>query len=328
MSALLRRALRRAQAQIRYVRPVRPRVAQGLVAAVYRQVEADFGMLAPPISLHSPAPEVMAASWTMLRESLLADGLVGRGSKEALATAVSEANSCPYCVDVHGATQAQVGGPAIPAAIADWVRGNGQPPFPGDETAEHVGVAVTFEYLNRMVNIFLPAGPFPPSMPVAARAAASRMLGRVASPGAGGIAAGGSVDLLPAAELPDDLSWAAHHATIAAAFARAGAAVDAGGHRSVPPAVRELVRTHLDGDRPSGPSRAWVDEAVAGLAEADRPAGRLALLTALASYQVDGKVVAAYRAVAVDDRALIELTAWSSLTAARHAGHRYAGVRP
>src|SRR5690606_8869078 len=45
-----------ALAQVRHVTPVRPRAARGLVAEVYAGLERDFGMLAPPVILHSPVP--------------------------------------------------------------------------------------------------------------------------------------------------------------------------------------------------------------------------------------------------------------------------------
>src|ERR1700722_2652698 len=99
MSATLaQRALRRALDQIRYVSPVRPAAATGLVAAVYAQVEHDFGMLAPPVALHSPAPGPLAASWVMLRETLAVQGQADRAAKEMVAAAVSVENACPYCV--------------------------------------------------------------------------------------------------------------------------------------------------------------------------------------------------------------------------------------
>src|SRR5262245_59371351 len=100
---LMRRALRRSAAQIRYVVPVPPGTATGPVADVYAQMERDFGMLAPPVMLHSPAAGPLAASWVMLREALLATGLADRAAKETVATAVSLGNTCPYCVAVHGA---------------------------------------------------------------------------------------------------------------------------------------------------------------------------------------------------------------------------------
>lgn len=38
-------------------------------------------MLAPPVALHSPAPEVLAASWVMMREILIVPGTVDRTTK-------------------------------------------------------------------------------------------------------------------------------------------------------------------------------------------------------------------------------------------------------
>lgn len=87
---LLARGLRSAQGSIRYVSPVRPNAAAGLVAKVYQQVESDYGFLAPPITLHSPLPDAMAASWVMLRETLLASGRADRVVKEAIASARRE----------------------------------------------------------------------------------------------------------------------------------------------------------------------------------------------------------------------------------------------
>ena len=52
---LVRTALRRSNTQIRYITAVRAGAARDQVAAVYAQLERDFGMLAPPVVLHSPA---------------------------------------------------------------------------------------------------------------------------------------------------------------------------------------------------------------------------------------------------------------------------------
>jgi hypothetical protein len=87
--------------------------------------------------------------------------------------------------------------------------------------------------------------------------------------------------------------------------------------------MAELENWH--GER-RGPSRAWVESAVSGLPSADRAAGRLALLTALASAQVDRSVVRMFRASRPGragrpgDSTLVELTAWASLAAARRVG--------
>jgi AhpD family alkylhydroperoxidase len=348
---LIRLALRRALTQIQHVRAVPPRRAKHLVARVYRQVERDFGMLAPPVGLHSPAPDTLAACWTMLRETLVAAGSVDRATKEAVAAAVSLGNACPYCVEVHSTTLHGLTRDTNAAAIAEdridavtdpgvreiarWARASGtrdgavrpEVAFPAEQVAELVGVAVTFQYLNRMVNVFLGESPLPPRVPAAARDGARRFLGRVMRPAARRAQEPGlALELLPAAALPEDLRWTVGNPTIADAFARAAAAIEAAGVRSVPEPVRAMVTARLaewDG-RPTGPSRAWVTEATSGLPAAERAAGRLALLTAMASYQVDQVVIDEFRGHRPDDAALVELTAWAAFAAAR----RVAGWMP
>src|ERR1700730_11374763 len=86
----------------RYVSPVRRGAAQGLAGRVYEQVEREFGVLAPSLALLSPAPQVLAASWLMLRETLLVTGKVDRAAKEAVAGKVSAGNAWAWCVTVHG----------------------------------------------------------------------------------------------------------------------------------------------------------------------------------------------------------------------------------
>ncbi|MEY9211873.1 carboxymuconolactone decarboxylase family protein [Thermobifida halotolerans] len=338
--AVVRTALRRSLDQVRHVRVARPGAVTGLVAEVFAQMERDFGMLAPPVALHSPAPRVLAASWVMLRETLLAGGRADRAAKEAVAAAVSLGNSCPYCVEVHGATLGGlVRSPDSAAiaegrieevadarlrALAEWARAGAArreagTPLTEAQRSEFVGVAATFHYLNRMVNVFLPDSPLPRGTPGSARPGVRRLLGWLTRPGRGrDPEPGRSLALLPAAPPAAEPSWARAAPHVAGAVARASAAVDAAGERSVPPAVRALLARRLadwDG-RPPGLSRAWVEEAVAGLAADERPAGRLALLTALASYQVDQGVVDAFRARGPGDRELVELTSWASLAAA------------
>jgi hypothetical protein len=180
-----------------------------------------------------------------------------------------------------------------------------------------------FHYFNRMVNVFLTEVPLPPGAPRLALGPVMRILGRRMGPAARRAhQPGAALDLLPAAPLPGDVSWAAGDARTADAFARGCAAVDAAGTRSVPEPVRDLIAAELAGwhGEQRGPSRAWADKAVAGLPEADRPAGRLALLTALASGQVDRSVIAAFRAGSPGDSSLVELTAWASFAAARRIG--------
>ncbi|RZQ61299.1 carboxymuconolactone decarboxylase family protein [Amycolatopsis suaedae] len=318
---MLRLALRGALREVRYVRPVPPRRATGLVEAVYRQVERDFGMLAPPVALHSPAPEVLAASWALLRESLVATGVTGRADRERVATAVSLANECSYCAEVHGQALTTLGAGEVTFELDRWVRGAGPPPaLPAGGLAELIAVAVTFHYLNRMVTVFLGRSPLPDRVPASARGPARAVLGRVMRlvPARAGAATG----LLPAAPPPADLAWAGT-GPLAEAFAAAAAAVDAAAARSVPSPVRELVADTLstwDGVMP-GPGRSWAGPLAATVPGPHRAAARLALLTALAPAQVDAAVVDGF-----GDRDLIELTAWASLAAARVLGARLTPV--
>lgn len=339
VAKLVRFAVRRSLNDTRHVRVVKRRHATGLVAQVYRQVERDFKMLAPPVALHSAAPETLAASWMILRETLLAQGTAERVDKEAVATGVSFANTCPYCADVHGMTL-----DAVPDEGSDrdvmieWARASAvaastetpvAAPFPSEQAAELIGVAVAFHYYNRVVNVFLGDSPLPPHVPKSAKPKARKVLGGVLRPGARGPVAGESLDFLPAVPLPDDLGWARSNRVIAEAFARAYAAVDAAGVRSVPESVRALVGTRLstwDGRAP-GISRSWLDELITTLPVVDRAAGRLALLVALASYQVDEGVVEEFRRTAPGDDTLVELTAWASMAAARRVSTWIAGGR-
>lgn len=326
----LRRALRRGQRQIRHVTPVAPRAASGLVAEVYAQVERDFGMLAPPVTLHSPVPPVMAASWLLLRETLIADGDVDRGAKEAVAAAVSEANACPYCVEVHSTTR-DVLAPRHGTGDGDehWVPGDGVPPQgPPDAIAEYLGVALTFEYLNRMANVFLPDSPLPPEVPARLRSRAQRVLGWVVAPGTS-VAAGAALPLLPEADPPADADWVAGSGRIAAAVGAACAAIETAAAGAVPEPVMDLVRVLLADENASGAvlHPAAVDDLLRELRPDQRATARIAILTALASYRVDDAVIATYRSAGGTDASLIGLTAWASMTAARHHVRRY-GAQP
>jgi alkylhydroperoxidase family enzyme len=354
--ALARRALRRSLTQIQYVSAVPPGAARGLVAAVYAQAERDFGMLAPPVALHSPAPGPLAACWIMLRETLLARGVTDRAAREAVAAGVSLGSSCPYCAAVHTATlhsllrggaaagsgrvRDEPDGDPLLRAITAWARASGRRapagddegagtagqqalPLPAGQILELAGVAVTFQYLNRMVNVFLGESPLPPGVPAALSSPLMRVLGGfLRSAARSGPAPGASLTLLPDAPLPGDLSWAAGSPRVASAFARAAAAIDAAGAAAAGEPVRELILGELTrwGGQPPGPSRAWADDAVARLAAADRPAARLGLLTALASYQVSRFDIADFQRWHPGDQALVGLTSWSSLAAARRVG--------
>jgi hypothetical protein len=72
----------------------------------------------------------------------------------------------------------------------------------------------------------------------------------------------------------------------------------------------------------------WLADLVFALPAVDRPSARLALLTAIAPHEVDEVAVDTFLRGGADQRALVELTAWASFTAARRVGAWLsAGVR-
>jgi AhpD family alkylhydroperoxidase len=339
-----------AQRGVRYIVPVTRSGARDVVAAVYRQIERDYGALVPPFSLHSPAPSVLRAGWSIVRETLVAEGVVSRQLKEAVATAVSRVNTCPYCVDAHATTLYALNGgglaDAVVAAQADaivdpeeraiirWVAQTHRhgteavraPPIPAVAAAELIGTAVAYHYLNRMVNVFLDETPLPIRAP-ALRKAARRLIGPLLrSLVTRSVAAGSSLALLPAADLPADFQWAAAHPAVAGAFAGAAALIEEAGQAVLAEDVRTLVTAYLaqwDGQEP-GLSRRWLADAVQSLPAHQQPAARLTLLVAVAAYQVDADTIMAFRASQPDDAALVTAAAWAAFAAARQIGGRLA----
>lgn len=337
------------QRQVRYVRPVPASAATGLVSRVYRHVEAEMRMVIPPALLHSPAPELLAAYWMLMREALLATGALDRETKEAAAAAVSVANICPYCADMHSLSMYSLATEGDAEAIAgdrvsdvrderlrqvaQWARLAHEPGSPAalpswlsaPARAELIGSAVALQYLTRMVNVFLPNFLVPPGLGPRARRrfkqGASLFLRQTLreprEPGS-------SLRLLPGAPLPADAGWAAAAPAMAQAVARSYAVFEAAGAQALSPQVRALVLDRLDDWRgeETGLSIAWCEDLLTGLSPADRAAGRLALLTALASYQVTEDVVAEFRQFQPGDVALLGATAWASFATARLIGRR------
>jgi AhpD family alkylhydroperoxidase len=308
-------------------------------------MQADF-QLAPLVMLHSAAPAVMAGVWAVLRESLLA-GRADRAHKEAVAATISQLNACPFCVDAHTimlhATADHavaeairqkgyegIEDPRLRALVMGLLAGRRPHPHTGapapwldEDAGEIIGTAVAFHYINRMVNVFLGDRLLP--VPAAMRGVAGRFVGaamgkdlvRRLEPGV-------SLSLLPPAALPDDLAWAAASPAVAGAFAGLAAAVEAAGEAALPAPVRAFVEEQLDawdGEAP-GLGRRWLEDSVGGLRPEHRGAARLALLSAMASYQVDAELVEAFQAQAPGDARLIGAAAWASFAAARRAGRR------
>lgn len=341
------------QRQVKYVVPVPTSAATGPVADVYGQIAEEMRLVIPPALLHSPAPELLAAYWMLSREPMLPPGGLDRATKEAVASAVSVANICPYCVDMHsvgmyelsseddaeavaGDRIAEISDPPLRDAAA-WARvahqpGAGVRPPEGlspGAYAELVALLVSLHYVNRMVNVFLANFLLPPGLAPRSRRRLKRGLSLVLRPVLrNSYEPGRSVGLLAPAPLPASARWASGDPTIAEVMARSSAAFDRAGARSVTPAVRGVLFDRLDRWRgeETGLSTAWCEELIADLSPPDRAAGRLALLTALASYQVGEDVIEEFRRHHPADRTLIEVAGWASFAAAATIGGRQPSI--
>jgi AhpD family alkylhydroperoxidase len=329
---------------IQYLSPLRHPPAHSLVGQVYRQIKQEFGIIADPFRLHAPVPELLAGLWSVTREIGVARQ-VPWPVKEAVAAAISQSNACPYCVEIHAAlASAGTNQPLAPLlmqgrtadladpslrAILTWAastRSPGSvpllhPPFTAEEAPEILGITLVYHYINRLVHVFLPESLLPSPVRsgwagrviwclIGRKLAQSRERERIA---------GASLSFVPEASLPPEYSWVARSSTVSRALAGWAVVMEQVGTAMLTPRVRALVTDFLhDWQGETLPlSRAWVNRAVALLPEADHAEGSLALLAAVAPYQIDAEIIQALRAELGTDARLVGIVAWASFQAAR-----------
>ncbi|MBL8176828.1 MAG: hypothetical protein JNK48_19285 [Bryobacterales bacterium] len=112
--------------------------------------------------------------------------------------------------------------------------------------------------------------------------------------------------------------WMAHRTAGASLLRPAANPVLPAGLAAV---VAHRVHTHVSawrGEDP-GPNRGWVENYLADLSLPDRAAARLALLTALASHQVDHLVREAFCHAAPDSLDILSVIRWGASLGARRA---------
>ena len=328
---------------IKYIQFIKPEKAEGLVKPVYEQIERDFGRIVEPFLLHSPLPELLAGAWMACRETELV-GAVPRNIKEAVATAVSIKNQCPYCVDAHGIMLSAGGDKALAEAIrngdlskikdgqtraiAEWALKGAPAKFTDTEAAEIVGTAVYFHYINRMANVLLSETPFPTKQPLLKSILApfgNRMFSSTIRQSK---TAGDSLDFLPEADLPEDMAWAKPAANVTGAFARFAKVVDIDGEFAVPLKVRLEVKAEIEEFIAEGNemNQNMVTEITNQFAdEAFKSAAQLTLMTAFMPQKIDEKVVAEFRRHYSEDTKLLGALAWASFTVARKIGEKLSG---
>lgn len=183
-------SLRSTGPEVRHVVPVDPRRAEGLVADVYRQVKAELGVIGPAITMLSPAPELLAPVWALLRESLLVGGPEERKAKEVVATVIAVRNECRFCTDahtmmLHAAGESELAeairagrAPREWAALADWAAEPGpEGPFPAEAAPRFIGTVLVFELITRLVKALASnESPSPVTATRLGRSVASRLV--------------------------------------------------------------------------------------------------------------------------------------------------------
>ncbi|MFJ5220761.1 carboxymuconolactone decarboxylase family protein [Streptomyces sp. NPDC088354] len=326
-------------APFRLTTPAPPDSLTGRSAAVYAQLATDFGVWrAPTFAVLSPAPDLLAATWAVLRESLLA-GRASRTAKELVALGVSQANRCPFCVDAHtvllhatgdhrlAETAARGGTPADPehAALLAWGRATrtglgpdasgaaADRPFDDAAAPEFVGTALAFHFINRMVSALLGDDMMPAGLQRlrVVRSAGGRALARTVRRE---LRPGESLPLLRGVPAGRPPYWAGD-APVGTAFAALRTAAGRGGER-LGEQAREAVAAAVDAWDGSHPplGDGWITRWTAALPAGRRPAARLVLLAALAPYRITEADAEAWRAADPDpyDADLVRLLAFGA----------------
>ncbi|MFE6281795.1 carboxymuconolactone decarboxylase family protein [Streptomyces sp. NPDC057877] len=311
----------------RFTSPPSPKAATGRVAETFEQLSRDFGIDRPPtFVVLSSAPELLTAAWALTRESLIA-GAGSRSGRELVALGVSLANQCPFCVDAHTVLLHATGDHALAERLArgerpeseeharllDWGRLTRTPgaalepyPFPREELPAHLGTALAFHFINRIVSALVTENLLPRGAQRfrAVRSMAGRSLSatvrRPAAPGA-------SLALLD--DPGDGPAWAGG-TPVGPAYAalRRAATMGAG---LLDGEDQNLVRQTLaswDGSHPSLAHAAFPDRV-------ERPGARLALLAALAPYRITEEDVVAWRRPEHTDHCLVHLVAYGAFAA-------------
>ncbi len=312
----------------RFTSPAAPGSATGAAADVYAQLNTDFGVPgASTFAVLSPSTPLLTGFWALTRESLLVTGQASRTEKELVATGVSLANNCHFCVNAHtlllyaggdhalAETIGRGETPADPAhaRLLQWGKAvgadAGPPPFPPERAAEYIGTALTFHFINRIASALL-AG-----VSLAGNEQKLRFLGTAAGRH---LARTVRRELRPGDSLPlletsgPGPAWAA-----AGSPGRRGVRRRCARRRSWARACCPRTTGRTCARRcPSGTVSRRVPPAGDWLpGREDRPGARLALLAALAPDHVAGEDVTAWRTPAHTDHCLVHLVAYGAITA-------------
>ncbi|MBI2222265.1 MAG: carboxymuconolactone decarboxylase family protein [Acidobacteria bacterium] len=98
-----------------------PSDATGALKDMYERIAGARGGVAGIHQAQSLNPKVLETHFQLYKALMFQPSPLSRADREALAVAVSRANSCEYCAAHHGAALAQLGGPSsLPPEVFDW----------------------------------------------------------------------------------------------------------------------------------------------------------------------------------------------------------------
>ncbi|MGY0003110.1 carboxymuconolactone decarboxylase family protein [Micromonospora sp. I033] len=325
----------------RFFTPAPAKAATGLTAEVYRQLRTEFIGPVPTFQALSAVPEVLAATWALMREALLA-GEAPRVDRELVASAVSRANRCRFCVDAHvmllhalsehelAEVIARGGTPpeSRHAELLGWAEASRSPRAAGwtsPHGPEVTGTLLAFHFINRIVSALLDPDLLPGGLqrsPVV-RSVGGRLYARAArerkEPGR-------SLSLLDPGTTASP-AWAGD-SPVGVAYAALRTAALRGGDLLGDVARQTVTATVRweDGRHPARPAE-WAADLIRDLPGTDRVGTRIALLAAFAPSAIRSGDVALWRLSHPADADLVRLVAYGAITATDHVAGALAPSR-
>jgi AhpD family alkylhydroperoxidase len=310
----------------RFFTPAAPKTATGLTAEVYGQLRNEFLGPVPTFQVLSAVPEIMAATWTLMREALLA-GDASRVERELVASAVSRANRCRFCVDAHvmllhalgehelAEVIARGGTPPQPrhAGLVRWAEASRSPAagWTSPHGPELTGTVLSFHFINRIVSALLKPDLLPGGLQrsSAVRSVGGRLYAKTARESK---EPGRSLALLGGTTTARNSPVGTAYASLKHAAAQGGDLLSESARQTVTATVR-----WEDGRHPARPAD-WAVELVRDLPGADRVGTRIALLAAFAPSAISAGDVALWRLTHPADADLVRLVAYGAITATDH----------
>lgn len=298
--------------------------------SINKEIERDFN-LAAPLMVSFPSAQVHQARWGMMRESYLAHHQLAPIYKEITAATISKINQCPYCQDTHSAGIITLGEQALGtdylnkvaatktselSPFIDWLESIVDPTNPTRNTTysfpplaipELIGTIISFQSINRFVNLFVEKSPLPIKVnnqqvktkmfQMAAKTFFKMFFFKKVSP----------KQPSPTVNLPIEFTWSKGHPSIGAAIARELETLD---HiaSSLDPSCVQIFNEYLDtwdGTTPLG--KGWMNSYTNKLPEAAKCQLQQLFIAAFQSYTLVESDITNFRKFYPSDQFLVEV---------------------